>query len=125
MDLDGPAIQEEKDDNEGQEPAEAAAQVDTLATTSSGASRPGSLLGAEVPVPLLAIEYAKSEEYYKAADMSSGVLDRLREQLQQHLEALRAEWVHSKDLYMLCRHTSEHVAVSLFKSQSGDHGQPW
>ena len=90
-------VQEDEDDNEEQEPTEAAAQVDTLATTSSGASRPGSLLGAEVPVPLLAIEDAKSDEYHKAADMISGALDQLGEQLQQHLEAQQAEWVHSTE----------------------------
>ena len=46
------------------------------------ASRPGSLLGVEAPVPLLAIEEAKSDEHCKAADMISGALDQLGEQLQ-------------------------------------------
>ena len=54
---------------------------------------------AEVPVRLLAIEDAKSEEYYKASDKISGALDQLGEQLQQNLEAQQAEWVHSTEEY--------------------------
>ena len=55
MDLEGPSTQEDEDDNDEQEATEATAQVDTLAATSSGASRPGSLLGAEVLVPFVAM----------------------------------------------------------------------
>ena len=78
-------------------------------------------------MPLLAIEDAKSEEHYKAVDVISGALDQLGEQIQQHLEAQQAEWVHSteehKDLYMLCEHAmltrrvSEQVAVSTFQEK--------
>ena len=85
MDLNGLTTQE--DEHKEQEASEVTAQVGILATTSSSVSRPASLLGAEVPAPLLAIEDAKSAEYYKAADMISGALDQLGEQLQQRLEA--------------------------------------
>ena len=56
-----------------------------------GVSRLGSLLGAEVSVPLLAIEDAKSDECYGAPDMISGALDQLGEH---------------KELYMLCEYAN-------------------
>ena len=64
------------------------------------APRPGQLLGAEVPVPLLAIEDAKSEEYYRASDQIRGAGVQLGEQIQHHnMEEQQAEWVHSTEEY--------------------------
>ena len=67
----------------------------------------------------MAIEDAKSDEYYKAADRIVVHLIKLGE---QHLEAQQAEWVHSteeyKDLYMLreyankaCQRTGAHTSI--------------
>ena len=47
------------------------------AAASVNGPHPGLLLGAEVPVRLLAIEDAKSEEYYRASDQIRGALDQL------------------------------------------------
>ena len=108
MDLDGldaSAAQAEVDEDE-HEATEVAAQADTLATTTSSASRPGLLLGAEVPVPLLANEDAKSEEYHRTAGTVSDALE-----LQQSLGAQQSELAHSteeyKDLWMLCEYASK------------------
>ena len=56
-------------------------------------------------MPLLAIEDAKSDEYYKAADMISGVLDQL---------AVSANnWPYQS--------SRRRVQPSVFTPKSGDH----
>ena len=102
--------EEEPDDQEASQEAQPAAEASGAAGSSgpSGLS-PGTFLGAEVPSGLLAIENAKPDEYYQAADQIRGALDQPPDQLQQITEQQLAEWVHSTEgypetLFMLCEY---------------------
>ena len=79
------------------QPTESFEQLAEAPASSSSGPRPGLLLGAEVPVPLLAIEDAKSEDYYRASDQIRGALDTLGEQLQHKMDEQQAEWVYFKE----------------------------
>ena len=59
----------------------------------------GTVLGAEAPPGLLAIEDIKPDEYYQAADQIRGALQNLPEQIQQQEESRTASWVHTTDAY--------------------------
>ena len=59
----------------------AADLLDIASVSSVGAPPPGTLLGAEAPPGLLAIEDAKPDEYYQASDQIRGALNDLPEQL--------------------------------------------
>ena len=81
MDVDSQAAsipQEEAEDQEAPQEAQPAAEA-SGATGSSGTSglSSGTLLGAEVPSGLLAIEDAKPDDCYQASDQIRGALDQL------------------------------------------------
>ena len=85
-----------------------------LKVADRGASGPasGTLLGAEAPPGLLAIEDVKPDEYYQAANQIRGALDHLPEQLQQNMEPQLAEWVHStvdyaEKLWLSCEYAKK------------------
>ena len=65
----------------------------------SSASAPRTLLGAEAPPGLLAIEDIKPDEYYQASDQIREALQDLPEQIQQCEESQLASWVHTTDDY--------------------------
>ena len=65
----------------------------------SSASAPRTLLGAEAPPGLLAIEDIKPDEYYQASDQIRGALQDLPEQIQQNEESQLASWVHTTENY--------------------------
>ena len=103
MDVDSPR----EDDGQGQtaamEETTATAQsggsLETAGLSSSSASAPRTVLGAEAPPGLLAIEDIKPDEYYQAADRIRGALQNLPEQIQQQEESRWAVWVHTNEVY--------------------------
>ena len=124
MDLDGldtSAMQADVDDQVGH----------SCYPPALASSRPGLLLGVEVPVPLLAIEDAKSEEYYKTAGVISGGWE------SNSSRTLRHEWVHSRGVQgpvgnqgesasrWLCPtyQVKRSTITPLLTSKSGDHCQ--
>ena len=71
---------------------------DSLGSTGlsgSSSSAPRTLLGAEAPPGLLAIEDIKPDEYYQASDQIREALQDLPEQIQQSEESRLANWVHT------------------------------
>ena len=87
MDIDSLDASAQQADEEHVEQQSTETADQPSAAAASSAPRPELLLRAEVPVRLLAIEDAKSEEYCKAFDQIRGALDQLGEQLQQDLES--------------------------------------
>ena len=84
------------------EPAAVAQPGESLESTGlsgSSASAPRTVLGAEAPPGLLAIEDIKPDEYYQAADQIRGALQNLPEQIQQREESQLASWVHTAEGY--------------------------
>ena len=81
MDVDSPR----EDDGQGQvatldesaATAQSGESVETAGLSSSSASAPRTVLGAEAPPGLLAIEDIKPDEYYQAADQIRGALQNL------------------------------------------------
>ena len=98
MDVDSPR----EDDGQGQAAtldetaatAQSGGSLETAGLSSSSASAPRTVLGAEAPPGLLAIEDVKPDEYYQAADQIRGALQNLPEQIQQQEESRTANWVH-------------------------------
>ena len=96
---------------EGDGQGQAATLDDTAATTQSGvsqetaglssssASAPRTVLGAEAPPGLLAIEDVKPDEYYQTSDRIRSALQNLPEQIQQREETQLANWVHTTEVY--------------------------
>ena len=84
---------------------------DSLGSTGlsgSSSSAPRTLLGAEAPPGLLAIEDSKLDEYYQASDQIREALQGLPEQIQSE-ESQLASWVHTTNncpdsLWMDCEY---------------------
>ena len=103
MDVDSPR----EDDGQGQAAtldetaatAQSGGSLETAGLSSSSASAPRTVLGAEAPPGLLAIEDIKPDEYYQAADQIRGALQNLPEHIQQQEESRMANWVHTDDVY--------------------------
>ena len=79
--------------------AQSGGSLETAGLSSSSASAPRTVLGAEAPPGLLAIEDIKPDEYYQAADRIRGALQNLPEQIQQQEESRLAVWVHTNEVY--------------------------
>ena len=73
--------------------------LESTGLSGSSASAPRTVLGAEAPPGLLAIEDIKPDEYYQASDQIRGALQNLPEQIQQHEESQLANWVHTTENY--------------------------
>ena len=72
----------------------------TAGLSSSSASAPRTVLGAEAPPGLLlAIEDIKPDEYFQIAGQIRSALQDLPEQIQQHEENQLANWVHTTEVY--------------------------
>ena len=80
--------------------AESGGSLETTGLSSSSASAPRTVLGAEAPPGLLAIEDIKPDEYYQASDHIRGALQNLPEQIQQQEESQIANWVHTVEKYL-------------------------
>ena len=73
---------------------------ETAGLSSSSASAPRTVLGAEAPPGLrLAIEDIKPDEFYQASNRIRSALQNLPEQLQNQEETQLEVWVHSTDRY--------------------------
>ena len=84
------------------QPAAEEQSMDSLGATGlsgSSSSAPRTLLGAEAPPGLHAIEDIKPDEYYQASDQIREALLDLPEQLQQSEESQLAKWVHTTEGY--------------------------
>ena len=79
--------------------AQSGGSLETTGLSSLAASAPRTVLGAEAPPGLLAIEDIKPDEYYQASDQIRGALQNLSEQIQQQEESQIASWVHTPDKY--------------------------
>ena len=71
----------------------------TAGLSSSSASAPRPVFGAEAPPGLLAIEDVKPDEYYQTSDQIRSALQNLPEQIQQREETQLANWVHTTEVY--------------------------
>ena len=79
---------------------QSAASQETAGLSSSSASAPRTILGAEAPPGLLlAIEDIKPDEFYQASGQIRSALQNLPEQLQNQEETQLEAWVHSTDNY--------------------------
>ena len=79
---------------------QSAASQGTAGLSSSSASAPRTILGAEAPPGLLlAIEDIKPDEFYQASGQIRPALQNLPEQLQNQEETQLEAWVHSTDNY--------------------------
>ena len=74
--------------------------LEATGLSGSSSSAPRTLLGAEAPSGLLAIEDVKPDEYYQASDQIREALQDLPEQLQQSEESQLANWVHTTEDYL-------------------------
>ena len=86
----------------------------------SSSSAPRTLLGAEAPPGLLAIEDVKPDEYYQASDQIREALQDLPEQLQQNEESQLASWVHTTEdypdnLWMDCEYAKKDWRLTYFR----------
>ena len=79
--------------------AQSGGSLETAGLSSSSASAPRTILGAEAPPGLLAIEDIKPDEYYQASDQIRTALQNLPEQIQQREETQLANWVHTTEVY--------------------------
>ena len=79
--------------------AQSGGSLETAGLSSSSASAPRTILGAEAPPGLLAIEDVKPDEYYQASDQIRTALQNLPEQIQQREETQLANWVHTTEAY--------------------------
>ena len=93
--------------------AQSGASQETAGLSSSSASAPRTVLGAEAPPGLLAIEDVKPEEYYQTSDRIRSALQNLPEQIQQREETQLANWVHTTEVYT--------IACGLTTSTQGRH----
>ena len=105
--------------------AQSGGSLETAGLSSSSASAPRTILGAEAPPGLLAIEDIKPDEYYRASDQIRSALQNLPEQIQQHEESQLANWVHTIEVYsnslwtatsMPGRHVTVHVRGLISRS---------
>ena len=71
----------------------------TAGLSSSSASAPRTIHGAEAPPGLLAIEDTKPAEHYRASDQIWSALHNLPEQIQQQEETQLANWTHTTEVY--------------------------
>ena len=79
---------------------QSATSQETAGLSSSSASAPRTVLGAEAPPGLLlAIEDIKPDEFYQASNQIRSALQNLPEQLQNQEETQLEVWVHSTDRY--------------------------
>ena len=79
---------------------QSATSQETAGLSSSSASAPRTILGAEAPPGLLlAIEDIKPDEFYQASGQIRSALQNLPEQLQNQEETQLEAWVHSTDNY--------------------------
>ena len=79
--------------------AQSGGSLETAGLSSSSVSAPRTILGAEAPPGLLAIEDVKPDEYYQASDQIRTALQSLPEQIQQREETQLANWVHTTEVY--------------------------
>ena len=93
-DADGP-----EGDGQGQAATldDSAATQGTAGLSSSSASAPRTVLGAEAPPGLLAIEDIKPDEFYQASGQIRSALQNFPEQVQQREETQLATWVHTTE----------------------------
>ena len=78
--------------------AQSGTSQETAGLSSSSASAPRTVLGAEAPPGLLlAIEDIKPDEYYQTSDQIRSAIQNLPEQIQQHEETQIANWVHTTE----------------------------
>ena len=114
--------------------------LESIGLSGSSASAPRTLLGAEAPPGLLAIEDVKKDEYYQASDQVRGALQNLPEQIQQNEESQLANWVHTTEnypdnLWMDCEYARKacdrtgariiFVIRSLEFGPDHPHSKPW
>ena len=79
---------------------QSATSQETAGLSSSSASAPRTVLGAEAPPGLLlAIEDIKPDEFYQASSQIRSALQNLPEQIQNQEETQLEVWVHSTDRY--------------------------
>ena len=79
--------------------AQTGVSMETVGLSSSSASAPRTVFGAEAPPGLLAIEDVKPDEYYQTSDRIRSALQNLPEQIQQREENQLANWVHTTEVY--------------------------
>ena len=79
--------------------AQTGGSLETAGLSSSSASAPRTVFGAEAPPGLLAIEDVKPDEYYQTSGRIRSALQNLPEQLQQREETQLANWVHTTEVY--------------------------
>ena len=78
--------------------AQTGGSLETAGLSSSSASAPRTVFGAEAPPGLLAIEDVKPDEYYQTSGRIRSALQNLPEQIQRE-ETQLANWVHTTEVY--------------------------